>query len=951
MSNLTVPSSKQNPRRTVPRPRKTSSLAKANTFNATRSVVSPEESGDELEGLDSEHIDVIMDNNDGNAGGCDATDKKNRTLDAPVFAASRVLTRSHTDVKALESALKEGSRSVDLLERLEKLNIDDEEAVNKEARGPVKGVTTTSHKGEERASRRNSYKKENAVGHRGSGTSTPSAGSDCDSDSESISPSSNPPLSAYAGRQIESHILLPLLRRKELATFVPLIRSLPRRIQSGEITTLRDLERTLFGLSVNFAISKAIGRNVYTAFANYTIQCLHATVPVLCERELKSDGERAYSGIYFLDLVEQVRQYAAVVGRARVQRAAAVVKSLEDRLESDDIILVNGIANSGRPAELIRRTKDGRMFSLSTGKPYFMESAPSKPQEKTRPRPPMGKPTLDESPTRQLREARARISRNPEFVRLVEARIQYQAEAQRKTAIKANPAREAGVKRSLDVTFPVSADEPPSDVSRSMARRKKGEAPMDVKAHCRYCNRRFRRPCDLTKHMKTHTRPYKCPEAQCKYHEIGWPTEKERDRHVNDKHSKNPRLYHCDFGCGYQSKRESNCKQHMEKTHAYTYERTKRCSTSKKPSIIGNSAIPTIAVPDAQMRLGSIAPTTPASSNDGKSMPHTPVSGYTSANTPAPFSAFPTPASLGRANTTPATTPESHGSISGSSSASTPSVTAAQGVTYENGMNDGSIASNTSQKNNGQGQSYQPQLGALDFAHTIEPKQGDFSLFQNGNPFAAQGSEPQNDTTQQKPSFEQLTNPGAVPQLSSEPLPMGPLFMNNTNTDANAPLADATCPTSDYYLENLGTSANALWNGTDLLNTSNDLSNFNVDFSTNFGFGDFSFGASTTCAAAGLPNDFYSELSPYEDNMEIDTTEINQEAALFYQNLQQILGENNTANNTPIEFQGSLNGKPDQPASNLSWNGQQPAQQHINQQASQNPNPVQTAQNGFGKTD
>jgi len=56
---------------------------------------------------------------------------------------------------------------------------------------------------------------------------------------------------------------------------------------------------------------------------------------------------------------------------------------------------------------------------------------------------------------------------------------------------------------------------------------------------------------------------------------------KERDRHENDKHSNNPTLYKCEFQpCSYSSKRESNCKQHMEKAHGWTYVRSK--SNGKK---------------------------------------------------------------------------------------------------------------------------------------------------------------------------------------------------------------------------------------------------------------------------------------------------------------------------------------------------------------------------------
>lgn len=97
------------------------------------------------------------------------------------------------------------------------------------------------------------------------------------------------------------------------------------------------------------------------------------------------------------------------------------------------------------------------------------------------------------------------------------------------------------------------------------------------------------------KHEKTHTRPYKCTYESCKYHVKGWPTEKERDRHINDKHSNTPKLYRCEYAdCGYQSKRESNCKQHMEKTHGWVYVRSR--NNGKQPQDRA-SAQPTVPTP------------------------------------------------------------------------------------------------------------------------------------------------------------------------------------------------------------------------------------------------------------------------------------------------------------------------------------------------------------------
>ncbi|KAK8051670.1 hypothetical protein PG993_003055 [Apiospora rasikravindrae] len=65
-------------------------------------------------------------------------------------------------------------------------------------------------------------------------------------------------------------------------------------------------------------------------------------------------------------------------------------------------------------------------------------------------------------------------------------------------------------------------------------------------------------------------RPWKCPIPTCKYNAHGWPAEKELNRHVKDKHSSAPSMYECLYQpCPYKSKRESNCKQHMEKAHGW----------------------------------------------------------------------------------------------------------------------------------------------------------------------------------------------------------------------------------------------------------------------------------------------------------------------------------------------------------------------------------------------
>lgn len=98
----------------------------------------------------------------------------------------------------------------------------------------------------------------------------------------------------------------------------------------------------------------------------------------------------------------------------------------------------------------------------------------------------------------------------------------------------------------------------------------------DASHACSHCSKVFARLCDLNKHAKSHSRPYKCTIPNCKYVTLGWPTAKELERHNNDKHSASPRTFACLFPpCSYASKRESNCKQHMEKAHNWNYVRSK----------------------------------------------------------------------------------------------------------------------------------------------------------------------------------------------------------------------------------------------------------------------------------------------------------------------------------------------------------------------------------------
>ncbi|KAG4030075.1 hypothetical protein MFRU_013g00990 [Monilinia fructicola] len=266
---------------------------------------------------------------------------------------------------------------------------------------------------------------------------------------------------------------------------------------------------------------------LYLDFCLESIRCIQATVELVNEREQVRPNDRPYTNGYFVDLVEQIQQYAEQVREAKEKEEKGESLDEMDAHPSDEIKLHGGLTRNGRPAELVRiNKKTGKAVSIATGKPIDM----------------------DDDDNKSMR-----------------------------------------FKRSLSE---VAEDE--ESVMRSMARRKKDASAAELAPKfCREpgCDKSFKRPCDLTKHEKTHSRPWKCPVTSCKYHEYGWPTEKEMDRHQNDKHSAAPPLFECHFKpCPYRSKRESNCKQHMEKAHGWEYVRSKNNGKNRPaaPAVIPN---------------------------------------------------------------------------------------------------------------------------------------------------------------------------------------------------------------------------------------------------------------------------------------------------------------------------------------------------------------------------
>ncbi|KAI9769628.1 MAG: copper-binding transcription factor [Geoglossum simile] len=402
-------------------------------------------------------------------------------------------------------------------------------------------------------------------------------------------------LSRNAAAQMQKHIIYPLLKQRSLKQFHPLVRQAPLRVTHGDIICLRDLEKFLihlaqvsyypffklgaFELILFYIKTRAKSVSSYLEFCEMSIHCVQETVNSISEREQRRPYDRPYTDGYFVDLVDQIRQYAQEMNASKEKQATGEEANENDyspyaliwpKIEpnttntssrSEKLVLQGGLSQTGRPAELVR-VKNGRTIRIGTD-----------------------------------------IQASDEH--LTEEESKFRAHA---------------MKRQLSEHY---SDEE-SSVRRSMARRRKvspqaaKEIPIQT---CNECGKQFKRPCDLTKHEKTHSRPWKCSDPTCKYSTHGWPTEKERDRHVNDKHSDTPALYECHFSpCTYRSKRESNCKQHMEKAHGWEYVRSKKTRgvPTGRPSTVETHTPETNEITTPVSSIGVTTPMTrfPSYDND-----------------------------------------------------------------------------------------------------------------------------------------------------------------------------------------------------------------------------------------------------------------------------------------------------------------------------------------------
>jgi hypothetical protein len=390
-------------------------------------------------------------------------------------------------------------------------------------------------------------------------------------------------LSKEAERHIRKHIIKPILAEDTLKDFHPLVEDIPRRIGAKFISNLRDLEKTLFFLApvsddiqdliraVAYALRDikdfAPSPQSFLKFCETSIECLHTTVDYLSERDQRRDTDRPYTNNYFLDLVEQIRRYAEIMARTREKQASG--QDLDEMDYSPYVIPVSPYPFGHAVSESLMCLSHPALHKPST---YPLS-----------PCMPLNTHLLFYSDEEIAIEGG--LSKNGKPAELVRKKDGKVIPLSEHSAL--NEGSPSSFKRHL-----TDDEMDDDDVYRSMARRRKSDKPGDVMHSCRACDKEFKRPCDLTKHEKTHSRPWKCHDAKCKYHEYGWPTEKERDRHANDKHNQAPQMYKCMYPpCTYSSKRESNCKQHMEKSHGWTYVRSKSNGRIRKAGSSENQSL------------------------------------------------------------------------------------------------------------------------------------------------------------------------------------------------------------------------------------------------------------------------------------------------------------------------------------------------------------------------
>ncbi|KAF8455699.1 hypothetical protein BGX38DRAFT_142719 [Terfezia claveryi] len=358
-------------------------------------------------------------------------------------------------------------------------------------------------------------------------------------------------------------ILEPILNNSKFRDFWDICRMAGEQMESGQIGSLRDLEKFLFHKASNIKNNEA-----YNNFCKEFLHHVRESLKYMPQNELLRPYDRPYDTGYFLDTL-----------------APFVKSTMQFEFEEDPAIgewlgsMASQPPQSSQPLLLSQSGK--RVTEADTADDSLAK------------RPKLNRPGLrvdtnymfDDWPAFSDREMTP-ISGNP-------------------GAMGLPPAPRTRMKSTSPIQYP-------RNKTKHQGRAQQVKELQAFPCTWDGCTHLpFPRACDLTKHRKTHTRPHKCGVESCKYATEGFPTEKERDRHWTDKHSSDTPAFCCNyFPCPYKSKRESNCKQHMEKAHGYTYVRMKqnhKASSDKRqshsPTSPGDQESPMGASPSSQQHF------------------------------------------------------------------------------------------------------------------------------------------------------------------------------------------------------------------------------------------------------------------------------------------------------------------------------------------------------------
>ncbi|CUS12154.1 unnamed protein product [Tuber aestivum] len=478
------------------------------------------------------------------------------------------------------------------------------------------------------------------------------------------SPSAYPPFGAHDFLKTEQlssesvdamvgYILEPILRNGAFKDFWHLCKQAKCRLLQGKICWLRDLEKFLFdGVPAVRSLSS------YKAFCEAILDNCQRALPYIRESDQQRSYDPVYSPAYFIDALHHAKELADAWTAEKnkvVREARHNCQSASEELDTsrnnksklkDFVLPPDMISPEGRkrqmpidfnqdesqmkraltPNKVAGSVRPGLAIQTSAPLGYYdgyHGALPPSPLQAENIGYPLN-PGFDFGPTALTAVQSGRFA---EYTHPSSEPATTTTTAPLPSDVSGDnrvmPRHPAGYPQAptpADTNYagspmaPAPLFEGPSGNSHSTPGRKasvpagKPDEEDTPIYYCDQCNREFPRPCDLTKHKKTHERPFKCDDESCKYHIEGFPTNKERERHQNDIHVANSKEWNCMYSpCTYKSKRESNCKQHMEKAHGYTYKRMKR-NPRKRPEQL------TKPVASDKRKRGSVRKTSVATS-------------------------------------------------------------------------------------------------------------------------------------------------------------------------------------------------------------------------------------------------------------------------------------------------------------------------------------------------